>query len=451
MTDAKVIPFDEDSRARRGAGRSRARTKKTPSAGAGGGAAADHGPLSPVPDGTDGGRDAGKDGGDAGKDSRDGRDGRDAGTGAGADAGAGESRGAGSGEPAGAQSEASAGIPAQAAAGRDGSGQSGTGSQVGPKDAESVTGATGEAADGTDPEEPAAPSLGAALAGAADLLLGGNWERKVASGLAFLRRRVTGDYEVDEFGYDPELTDQVLMSLLRPLFGTYFRVEVKGVENIPAEGGALVVSNHSGTLPIDALMTQVAVHDHHPAGRHLRLLAADLVFMLPLVNELARKAGHTLACAEDAQSLLERGEVVGVMPEGFKGLGKPFAERYKLQRFGRGGFVATALKTGVPIIPCSVVGAEEIYPMIGNSRTLARILGFPYFPLTPTFPWLGPLGLVPLPTKWTIQFGTPIPTDTYPPEAAEDPMLVFNLTDQVRETIQHTLYELLVQRRSVFF
>jgi 1-acyl-sn-glycerol-3-phosphate acyltransferase len=309
----------------------------------------------------------------------------------------------------------------------------------------------GPEAEGGEPQAPAAPSLGDALGGLADRLLGGPWEERVASGLAFLRRRVTGDYEVDEFGYDAELTDQVLMSLLRPLYEGYFRVEVKGIENIPAEGGALVVSNHSGTLPIDALMTQVAVHDHHPAGRHLRLLAADLVFVLPVVNDLARKAGHTLACAEDAQLLLERGEVVGVMPEGFKGLGKPFSERYKLQRFGRGGFVATALKTGVPIVPCSVVGAEEIYPMVGNSRTLARILGFPYFPLTPTFPWLGPLGLLPLPTKWTIQFGEPIPTDGYPPEAAEDPMLVFNLTDQVRETIQHTLYELLVERRSVFF
>jgi len=290
-----------------------------------------------------------------------------------------------------------------------------------------------------------------ALGGVADRILGGHWDRKVAHGLAFLRRRVTGDYEVDDFGYDAELTDQVLMSILRPFFDTYFRVEVKGIENIPASGGALVVSNHSGALPLDGLMTQVAVHDHHPAGRHLRLLAADLVFVLPLVNELARKAGHTLACAEDAQLLLERGEVVGVMPEGFKGLGKPFSDRYKLQRFGRGGFVATALRTGVPIVPCSIVGAEEIYPMVGNARTLARLLGFPYFPMTPTFPWLGPLGLVPLPTKWTIQFGEPIPTDHYPPEAADDPMLVFNLTDQVRETIQHTLYKLLVQRRSVFF
>ncbi|MFV0128444.1 lysophospholipid acyltransferase family protein [Streptomyces sp. HMX112] len=279
----------------------------------------------------------------------------------------------------------------------------------------------------------------------------GRWERRIAGGLAFLRRRITGEYEVDEFGYDAELTEQVLMSLLRPLYEKYFRVEVKGVENIPSEGGALLVANHSGTLPLDGLMMQVAVHDNHPAGRHLRLLAADLVFMLPVVNELARKAGHTLACAEDAEQLLRRGEIVGVMPEGFKGIGKPFSERYKLQRFGRGGFVSTALRAGVPIVPCSIVGAEEIYPMIGNARTLARLLGFPYFPLTPTFPWLGPLGAVPLPTKWTIQFGEPIPTDGYPPEAAEDPMLMFNLTDQVREQIQHTLYKLLVQRRSVFF
>ncbi|MEU6175584.1 lysophospholipid acyltransferase family protein [Streptantibioticus parmotrematis] len=321
--------------------------------------------------------------------------------------------------------------------------------------------------DGDAPSEPAqdepggaspAAALGAvagaltdAVAGAADRVLGGRWDRRVAGGLSFLRRRITGDYEVDEFGFDEELTDQVLMSLLRPLFDSYFRVEVKGVENIPSEGGALVVGNHSGTLPLDALMAQVAVHDHHPAGRHLRLLAADLVFVLPLVNELARKAGHTLACAEDAQLLLERGEVVGVMPEGFKGLGKPFSERYKLQRFGRGGFVSTALRTGVPIVPCSIVGAEEIYPMVGDAKVLARLLGFPYFPVTPTFPWLGPLGLVPLPTKWTIQFGEPIPTDGYAPEAADDPMLVFNLTDQVRETIQHTLYKLLVRRRSVFF
>ncbi|MCD9144862.1 lysophospholipid acyltransferase family protein [Streptomyces albireticuli] len=312
-----------------------------------------------------------------------------------------------------------------------------------------------QAAPEEDAEAPAVP----AQAGPAESGRGGagtpegdgGWDRKLAHGLNFLRRRITGEYEVDDFGYDQELTDQVVMSALRPLYEKYFRVEVKGVENIPDKGAALIVANHSGTLPVDGLMLQVAVHDHHPAGRHIRMLAADLVFVLPVVNEIARKLGHTLACAEDAQELLERGEVVGVMPEGFKGIGKPFSERYKLQRFGRGGFVQTALRAGAPIVPCSIVGAEEIFPMVGNSRTLARLLGIPYFPLTPTFPWLGPLGVVPLPTKWTIQFGEPIPTDGYPPEAADDPMLMFNLTDQVRETIQHTLYKLLVQRRSVFF
>ena len=277
------------------------------------------------------------------------------------------------------------------------------------------------------------------------------WERRAARGLAFLRRRITGEYEVDEFGFDEDLTHHVLLNLLRPLYERYFRVEARGLERVPAEGGALIVANHSGTLPLDALMTQVALWDHHPAGRHLRMLAADVVFTTPYVGEFARKAGHTLACNPDALRLLAGGEVVGVWPEGFKGIGKPFAERYRLQRFGRGGFVSAALRTGTPIIPTAIVGAEEIYPKLGDLKPLARLLNLPYFPLTPTFPWFGPLGLVPLPSKWYIVFGEPIDTSGYDPAAAEDPMLLFNLTDQVRETIQDTLYRVLLQRRSVFF
>jgi 1-acyl-sn-glycerol-3-phosphate acyltransferase len=277
------------------------------------------------------------------------------------------------------------------------------------------------------------------------------WEDKAARGLAFLRRRLNGEYEVDEFGFDPDLNDSVLMNVLRPLYEKYFRVEVSGIENVPSEGGALIVANHSGTVPVDALMTQVALLDHHPDRRHLRMLAADLVFTLPFVGELSRKMGHTLACTPDAERLLRGGEVVAVFPEGFKGVGKPFSQRYRLQRFGRGGFVSAALRTGAPIIPVSIVGAEEIYPKIADLKPLARLLGLPYFPITPTFPLLGPLGLLPLPTKWHIAFGEPIPTDGYEPGAADDPMLVFDLTDQVRETIQDTLYRLLLQRRSVFF
>jgi 1-acyl-sn-glycerol-3-phosphate acyltransferase len=275
-----------------------------------------------------------------------------------------------------------------------------------------------------------------------------DWERRLAELLAFMRRRLTGEYEVDEFGFDQEITERFVLTALRPLAEKWFRIEVLGIENIPTSGGALVVSNHSGTVPIDGLMTALVVHDN--SGRFLRMLGADLVFRLPFVGELARKGGATLASNEDAERMLSRGELVGVWPEGFKGIGKPFSERYKLQRFGRGGFVSAALRTGVPIVPCSVVGAEEIYPLVGNIPSLARLLGVPYIPITPFFPWLGALGLIPLPSKWLIEFGEPIRTDTYGDGAADDPMLVFNVTDQVRETIQQTLYALLIRRTSVF-
>jgi 1-acyl-sn-glycerol-3-phosphate acyltransferase len=288
----------------------------------------------------------------------------------------------------------------------------------------------------------------AALQSAAAQVLGDEWEPQLARFLAFLRRRMSGDYEVDEYGFDPEVAERLLLATLRPIAQKWFRVEVRGVDNLPADGGALVVSNHSGTLPMDGLMTMLMIHDH--TGRFLRPLGADLVFRMPIVSSLARKGGATLACNEDAERMLAGGELVGVWPEGFKGIGKPFGDRYKLQRFGRGGFVAAALRTGVPIVPLSVVGAEEIYPLVGNVPSLARLLGVPYVPITPFFPWLGPLGLVPLPSKWLLEFGEPIRTDEYDPGAADDPMLVFNVTDQVRETIQQSLYALLGERTSVW-
>ena len=286
---------------------------------------------------------------------------------------------------------------------------------------------------------------------AASGLSGDDIERQVAGTLAFLRRRFTGDYTVDEFGFDRDFTENAYLPLLRPLYRSWFRVEVRGIENIPSSGGALIVANHSGTVALDSLMTQVAVHDEHPAHRHLRMLGADLVFQTPIVGEVARKSGSTLAANSDAERLMASGELAGVWPEGFKGVGKPYSERYKLQRFGRGGFVAAALRTGAPIVPCSIVGAEEIYPIIGNLKTVARLIGVPYVPVTPTFPLLGPLGLIPLPSKWIIEFGAPVDTAALGSQAADDPMVVFDLTDQVRETIQQTLYALLLQRRSAFF
>jgi 1-acyl-sn-glycerol-3-phosphate acyltransferase len=276
----------------------------------------------------------------------------------------------------------------------------------------------------------------------------GNEPEPLAELLAFVRRRITGDYEVDEFGYDAELTDKVLLELIRPLYYKWFRVETVELKNVPDEGGALVVANHSGTLPVDALMLQVAMHDD--IGRPLRLLGADLVYQLPVLSHLSRKSGHTLASREDADRLLRKGELVGVFPEGFKGVGKPFSERYRLQRFGRGGFVASAIRAGVPIVPTAIVGAEEIYPKIGDLPSLARLLGLPYLPVTPLFPLFGLLGLVPLPSKWMIEFGEPIRTDDYDPAAADDPMVVFNVTDHVREVVQQMLNALRLRRGPAF-
>jgi 1-acyl-sn-glycerol-3-phosphate acyltransferase len=263
----------------------------------------------------------------------------------------------------------------------------------------------------------------------------------------FLRRRLSGEYPVDDFGFDPELTD-LLLPAMRAVYDSWFRVTVTG--SLPAGTGALVVANHSGTLPWDAMMTAVAVHDNHPEGRYLRMLGADLVFQIPVLGSLARRTGTTLACSADAQRLLRAGEVVGVWPEGFKGIGKPFRERYRLQRFGRGESVATALRAGVPIIPCSIVGAEEIYPKIADIRPLAKLLGLPYFPVTPLFPLLGPLGAIPLPTKWTIDFGEPIRTDRAAPDADQDHSLVLSIADEVRETIQANLNRMTAARTSVF-
>jgi 1-acyl-sn-glycerol-3-phosphate acyltransferase len=279
--------------------------------------------------------------------------------------------------------------------------------------------------------------------------LGVNWEESMNQTAAFIRTRLRGDYAVDEFGFDPEFTTKIYLPVLRRLADSWFRVEVRGAENLPADGSALLVSNHAGTLPLDAMILHTVVYDE--IGRHVRMLGADLIFKAPYSHDLARKTGTTLACQEDADRLLASNQLVAVFPEGFKGLGKPYADRYKLQRFGRGGFVTAAIRAQVPIIPTAIVGSEEIYPLITRAPALARALGVPYFPITPLFPWFGVLGMIPLPSKWIIQFGDAITTDELGPGAADDPMIVFNITDQVRETIQQTLYRLLMQRRSAFF
>lgn len=286
-----------------------------------------------------------------------------------------------------------------------------------------------------------------AVVNGAQRVLGEDWEGRLARVVNQIRHRIAGDYEVDEFGFDEEIA-KIAVAAAEPLIENWFRLQVRGIENIPETGGALLVANHSGTVPLDGVVTGYAVRKY--AQRNMRPLGADLVFSLPFVGQVARKVGATLACTEDAERLLTAGELAAVWPEGFKGIGKPFSERYKLQRFGRGGFVSSAMRAGVPIVPVSIVGAEEIYPLVGNVPSLARLLGIPYLPVTPFFPLLGPLGMIPLPSKWIIEFGEPIRTDAYEPDAADDPMLLFEVTDQVRETIQQTLYKLLIERGNPF-
>jgi 1-acyl-sn-glycerol-3-phosphate acyltransferase len=275
-------------------------------------------------------------------------------------------------------------------------------------------------------------------------------EERLQRFVGFLQRRILGEYQVDDFGFDRELTEEVLHPLAMVFYQRYWRVTSIGIENIPAAGPALLVANHSGTLPWDAVMMKFGVLEEHPAHRHVRLLAADLAITVPFISHIARKSGNTVAIDDDALRLLRAGELVGVFPEGYKGIGKHYSQRYRLQRFGRGGFMEIALRAQVPVIPVAIVGAEEIYPLIGNIRPLARMLGFPYFPVTPFFPALGPLGALPLPSKWVIEYGDPISMDSYGDDAHEDAMLVFDLTDQVRDVIQQMLNRNVAARKSLF-
>lgn len=256
-----------------------------------------------------------------------------------------------------------------------------------------------------------------------------------------------GKYDVDEFGFDREWTE-ALLPVFRLMYKRYWRVETTGVHVVPSTGPALLVSNHAGVLPYDGAMIKVAVFE--AVERHARALIAAWFGGLPVLSWLLRRTGQTLGHPDDSLRLLRRGELVLVFPEGVKGTGKSWGERYRLRRFGRGGFVELALRAKVPIIHISVLGSEETYPMIADIRPLAALFGMPYFPVTPTWPWLGPLGLIPLPSKWRIRFHEPIRTDEYGARAADDPSLVMRISDEVRDTIQAGLVEELMIRRSIF-
>jgi 1-acyl-sn-glycerol-3-phosphate acyltransferase len=256
--------------------------------------------------------------------------------------------------------------------------------------------------------------------------------------------------ETDEFGYDLKFTE-TLRPFLEFMYTVWWRVETTGIERVPSQGPTLVVANHSGVLPWDGPMINVALRHEHPARRHCRMLALDMFALLPFLAPLLARTGAIRANPENAIRILERGELAGVFPEGVKGVGKPFKNRYKLARFGRGGFVRIALKTGAVIVPTAVVGSEEIHPNLAQANFIGRPFGLPYFPITPTFPWLGLLGTIPLPTKWSIDFGEPLDLSRYSKDAADDPILVNRLSEQVRRQIQTMIDGRLARRRSIWF
>jgi 1-acyl-sn-glycerol-3-phosphate acyltransferase len=261
-----------------------------------------------------------------------------------------------------------------------------------------------------------------------------------------VRQKMPDPATLPDFGFDADFLNKTA-PVLEFLWAKYFRVRLTGMENVPSTGTALLVSNHSGGLPYDGAMLMHATHAHHPAGRPLRPLVASFAFQSSWIRPVVARLGGVRASMDNALALCQTGQLIGVFPEGLRGVGKLYRERYRLTHFGRGGFVRLARTANVPIIPVAIVGAEETHPLLGKMTRLARPFGLPYIPITPTFPWLGPVGLLPVPTKWSIKIGEPM---TLPPGAGtKDENL--EMAETVRSRLDHMIAELLATRRSVIF
>jgi 1-acyl-sn-glycerol-3-phosphate acyltransferase len=254
--------------------------------------------------------------------------------------------------------------------------------------------------------------------------------------------------EVDEFGMD-----EVVLRRTRPafdfLYDHYWRVELSGLANLPEKGPCLLVANHSGLLPYDGLMLAHGIERLHESGERPRFFVADWLMTLPFVQPYLARLGGVRACRENAERLLGAGRFVLVFPEGVKGAAKVFRERYRLKRFGRGGVIRVALETGAPLVPVGIVGAEEAHPILFRWRPPLRF-GLPFVPVTPTFPWLGPLGVLPLPSKWLVQIGAPLQLERLGPDDARDELLLSRLTEELRAGIQALVDATLRERQSVW-
>ncbi len=265
------------------------------------------------------------------------------------------------------------------------------------------------------------------------------------------RQRLRGQYETDEFGLDPQYP-KVLMPIFHLFYRHYFRAQAEGVAHIPSEGPTLLVANHAGILFWDGAMVAAAIDLEHPQPRPMRAVFLSWFANVPFVAPLLARCGHVQAMPENTRTLLERGEMVAVFPEGMKGAAKMFRDRYRLKRFGRGGFLKVAIETGAKLVPVSVVGAEETYPMLYRlGGSTGALFGLPFVPVTPTFPWLGPLGVIPLPSRFRIRFHEPIDYGAVDRAKASDFTYIEAQTQRVRGIIQSSIDELREARGHPYF
>jgi len=254
--------------------------------------------------------------------------------------------------------------------------------------------------------------------------------------------------EQDEFGYSLE-TFAKSEPFFRFLYEDYFKVKVKGIENIPTEGGAILVGNHSGLLPLDGAMITMAMCFSHPSPRRIRYLVTDWFFTLPGIGTWIREVGQVRATLENAEKLLARDEIVGIYPEGIRGVGKIWPQRYRVIDF-HPGFVQLAIATQTPLIPVATVGGDEIYPNFANVKAVARTVKMPFWPTTLAFPWLPfPLMFLPLPVRWLINIHKPIHLGL-PPEKSTDRKLVLRIAREIQFDLQRDLNALLRERKNMF-
>jgi 1-acyl-sn-glycerol-3-phosphate acyltransferase len=260
------------------------------------------------------------------------------------------------------------------------------------------------------------------------------------------------DRRVNDWGRSERIEGIFDSTLIEFFYRYWFRVEVEGVENVPADGGALLVSNHAGALPPDAAMIAKAVREEHSNPRPVYLTVEHFFKGYPGFSMLIPKVGGVAAHPANVHRLLyDERQLVLVFPEGRKGTEKLYRDRYRLRRFGRGGFVEAAMRAQAQLVPVCVVGAEEAAPIFGQVDILRRLTGLIYFPITPTFPWLGPLGMLGyMPAKFKIRFLEPIDTTKMGNEPAEDKALVQTVAQEIRARIQENLHEMLARRKSVW-